>query len=76
MYGIMPDTCGLGDPSVDPEVASSCLDLVEKYFPSYFNTILGNHEVALEFTKILVFSIISLMKSEIMPRRSAARFWV
>jgi hypothetical protein len=64
-----------GDPTVDPEVASSCLDLAEKYIPRYLQTFFHSRAQT-QLPTLLTFSLRCLTAAEIMPKRSAANFWV
>ena len=64
-----------GDPTNDPEVASSCIDLAEKLLPRYLNTFF-NPQVQESIPILLNFAIQSLIATEVLPKRSAATFWV
>ncbi len=59
------------NPSVDPEVAASIIDLADKCIPSYLLSMRHLESI----NDLLRFTISSLSSSEIMPLRSAAHFW-
>ncbi|KAI4246998.1 MAG: hypothetical protein L6R40_001663 [Gallowayella cf. fulva] len=68
-------TAAMGyNPTTEPEVASSCLDLATKYIPHYLHTFLDpqsrNH-----ISNFIRFINQSMLCPELMPRRSAAFFW-
>src|SRR6186713_2123801 len=65
----------VGDPSSDPEVASSVLDFVKIYIPNYLNVIFHDSIQPL-LPDLLDLSIRCLVSAEILPKRAAAEFWV
>lgn len=71
-----PDILYVGDPNYDPEVASSCLDLADKYIPHYVNNIFKHGQAPDGISFLLRFSLRCLTAADIMPKRSAATFWV
>ena len=69
------DTVLLGNPTTDPEIASSCINLAAKMIPSYLDIFLypqSFDSIPLLFT----FAIDCLTAAEIMPKRAASQFWV
>ena len=63
------------EPSGDPEIAASCIDLVGKMIPHYFES-LFEHQNLDALPGLFVFSLRCLAIPEIMPKRAAASFWV
>ena len=59
------------NPSAEPEIAASILDLADKCIPRY----LASMSRLLEVEKVFGFALSSLASVEIMPNRSAAEFW-
>ncbi len=65
----------LGNPTTDPEVASSCIELADKMVPRYLEVFL--YPQCFDSTPLLfAFSLRCLTATEIMPKRAAAQFWV
>ena len=62
------------DPTVDPEISSSCLELASRFIPHYLHTFLDAHCQG-EVANFILFTTRCLVSQEIMPRRSAAFFW-
>ncbi|KAL8972694.1 MAG: hypothetical protein Q9183_000412, partial [Haloplaca sp. 2 TL-2023] len=62
------------DPTVDPEISSSCLGLASRFIPHYLHTFLDARCQG-EVANFILFTTRCLMSQEIMPRRSAAFFW-
>ena len=60
------------DPSSDPEVSTSIIDLVDRMVPQYLRTMMNTPNIQVLFDFILR----ALTVPEIMPKRSAAHFWV
>ncbi|CAD6563862.1 MAG: hypothetical protein ASARMPREDX12_000112 [Alectoria sarmentosa] len=60
-----------GEPSSDPEVASSGIDLADKMVPHYLDCMMSAHNVQ----KLFDFTLKGLTAAEIMPKRNAAHFW-
>lgn len=65
----------LGTPRTDPEVSSSCIDLAQKLVPHYLHTFL-DVQIRPTLSTLFTFTLNCLAASEIMPKRSAAGFWV
>jgi len=65
----------LGDPSNDPEVARSCIDFAEKLVPNYLD-VLFDPRLQSTVPAFFMFTLQCLTAAEIMPKRSAASFWV
>ncbi|MCJ1285127.1 hypothetical protein MMC26_004465 [Xylographa opegraphella] len=63
------------DPTSDPEVASSCIELVAKMIPRYLD-IFFEPQLQSMLPNFLTFSIQCLISPEILPKRSSANFWV
>lgn len=59
-------------PSNDPEIASGVIDLAEKTVPHYLRNMMSMPGI-IDF---LDFALASLSAHEIMPKKSAAHFWV
>ena len=59
------------NPSAEPEVAASIIDLADKCIPHY----LVSMRHLLDIEKLFSFALSSLASPEIMPNRSAAHFW-
>lgn len=59
------------DPSTEPEVAASILDLADKCVPRY---LLSMSQLP-EIDQVFEFALACLASAEIMPSRSAAEFW-
>ena len=74
LFGFVPDTSS-GNPSNDPEAARSCIDFAEKLVPNYLDTFF-DHRLQSILPVFLVFTLHCLAAAEIMPKRSAATFWV
>ena len=64
-----------GNAGNDPEVASSCIDLTERFIPRYLQVFLSPN-VRNTVPSLFSFSLTCLVSTEIMPKRSAAVFWV
>ena len=62
----------LGEPSSDPEVASSGIDLADKMVPHYLDCMMITENIQTLFD----FTLKALTVAEIMPKRAAAHFWV
>lgn len=60
-----------GEPSSDPEVASSGIDLADKMVPHYLDCMMSAQNVQ----KLFDFALKALTAAEIMPKRAAAHFW-
>lgn len=60
-----------GEPSSDPEAASSGIDLADKMVPHYLDCMMSAQNIE----KLFEFALKSLTAAEIMPKRSAAHFW-
>jgi len=63
------------DPTKDPEVASSCIDLTTKLLPRHTDLLLNPH-LQSPVNDLFTFTLRCLTSSEILPKRSAASFWV
>ncbi|KAI4239359.1 MAG: hypothetical protein LQ349_000458 [Xanthoria aureola] len=63
------------NPTNEPEVSSSCIDLASKYVPHYLHVFLLNPEYRKHVMDFMLFTIRSMQCQEIMPRRSAVLFW-
>lgn len=63
------------DPTTDPEVASSCIDLTTKLLPRH-TALLLNPNLQSPVNDLFTFTFRCLTSSEILPKRSAASFWV
>ncbi|KAL8734875.1 MAG: hypothetical protein Q9166_001227 [cf. Caloplaca sp. 2 TL-2023] len=61
-------------PTNEPEVSSSCIELVTKYIPPYLHIFLDPGR-RYHVTNFILFTIQSMLCKELMPRRSAAFFW-
>ena len=59
----------------DPEVAQSCIDVLASLLPRYAHVLL-NFQPFHNLEKMLGFAIQCLHGSDILPKRSAANFWV
>jgi hypothetical protein len=64
-----------GNPGSDPEVARSCIDFAEKLVPNYLD-LLFDHRLQSTIPAFFTFTLECLTAAEIMPKRSAASFWV
>ena len=64
-----------GDANKDPEIASSCIDFAQKIATGYLK-LFSTPEVQERAPQIFRFIIACLMGTEILPKRSAASFWV
>ena len=65
----------LGNPTTEPEIASSCIDLAAKMIPRCLDVFL--HPQCADSTPMLfIFAIRCLETTEIMPKRAASQFWV
>ncbi|KAI4165730.1 MAG: hypothetical protein LQ342_000673 [Letrouitia transgressa] len=62
------------DPTLEPEIASSCIELAEKFIPYHLNVFL-DLRYRDEVPGLFEFTIRSISCREIMPKRSAALFW-
>ena len=62
----------LGDPSSDPEVASSGIDLADKMIPHYLDCMMSTPSIQ----KLFDFILKAITSAEVMPKRAAAHFWV
>ncbi|KAL8907382.1 MAG: hypothetical protein Q9207_001432 [Kuettlingeria erythrocarpa] len=62
------------DPSNEPEVSASCLDLAAKYMPHYLHTFL-DPRCREHLPGLFIFSIRCMTCQEVMLRRAAANFW-
>ncbi|MCJ1469086.1 hypothetical protein MMC07_007719 [Pseudocyphellaria aurata] len=63
-----------GNPSADPEIAFSCLNLAEKLIPTYLQTFL-DAQTRNDIPTLFVFSLRCLALPEVMPKRAASYFW-
>lgn len=63
------------NPTNEPEVASSCVDLADKLIPRYLNAFL-EPEVHEAMPDLFNFALRCLTAAELLPKRSAASFWV
>lgn len=63
------------NPTKEPEVASSCIDLADKLIPRYLNTF-SEPEVHGAMPDLFNFALRCLTAAELLPKRSAANFWV
>ncbi|KAL9072773.1 MAG: hypothetical protein Q9161_003314 [Pseudevernia consocians] len=61
----------MGEPSSDPEVASSGIDLADKMVPHYLDCMMITENIQ----KLFDFTLKALTVAEIMPKRAAAHFW-
>lgn len=61
-----------GEPSSDPEVASSGIELADKMVPHYLDCMMSAENIQ----KLFDFTLKALTAAEIMPKRAAAHFWV
>ena len=59
----------------DPEVASSCIDLAEKLIPRYLQIYLAP-SIRSTIPSLFSFTLTCLTGTAILPKRSAAAFWV
>lgn len=59
------------NPSTEPEIAASILDLADKCVPRYLTSMSHLREI----NKFFDFALSSLASADIMPHRSAAQFW-
>lgn len=59
------------NPSIEPELAASILDLADKSVPRYLTSMSRLPEI----DRIFAFAISSLASADIMPNRAAAEFW-
>ena len=64
-----------GDPDNDPEVASSCIDFTQKLTINYLK-LFSASEVQGIVPQLFEFVLACLTGMEILPKRSAANFWV
>ena len=62
----------LDEPSSDPEVASSGIDLADKMVPHYLDCMMSTQNIQ----KLFDFVLRAITAAEIMPKRAAAHFWV
>ncbi|KAL8692278.1 MAG: hypothetical protein Q9218_002671 [Villophora microphyllina] len=62
------------DPSNEPEIASSCIELASKYIPYHLHVFLDPRCQG-QVSQFIEFTIQSIRRQDIMPRRSAALFW-
>ncbi|SLM38968.1 Importin-beta, N-terminal domain [Lasallia pustulata] len=62
------------NPTNEPEVASSCVDLADKLMPRYLNIFL-DPQVQRSMRNLFIFALRCLTAAEILPKRSAADFW-
>ncbi|KAF6223554.1 hypothetical protein HO133_000397 [Letharia lupina] len=60
-----------GEPSSDPEVASSGIDLADKMVPHHLDCMMNTQNIQGLFD----FTLKALTAAEIMPKRAAAHFW-
>lgn len=65
----------LGDPSQDPGVAQSCIDVFNRMNGRYTNVLLDTASTGESVQPILDFALKALDGVEIMPKRSATDFW-
>ncbi|KAL8772641.1 MAG: hypothetical protein Q9209_002302 [Squamulea sp. 1 TL-2023] len=63
------------NPTNEPEVASSCIDLALKYIPHYLHIFLNSQHQD-HLVNFLHLTTRSLQSQQIMPKESAASFWV
>ncbi|KAL8782535.1 MAG: hypothetical protein Q9213_005300 [Squamulea squamosa] len=74
-FGIgVPADGSTDNPTNEPEMASSCIDLALKYIPHYLHIFL-NSQYRNHVVNFLLMTIRSMQSQEIMPRKSAASFW-
>ena len=62
----------LDNPSCDPEASTAVIDLVERMIPQHLSSMMNTESIQVLFDFILK----ALTTPEIMPKRSAAHFWV
>lgn len=62
-------------PSNEPEIASSCIELASKFIPHHLHVFLDPRCQG-QVGTFIEFTIESIQCHDIMPRRSAAFFWV
>ena len=60
------------NPSAEPEVASSIIDLADKMIPRYVSSMTDIPQIS----RLLSFTLECLASAEILPKRSATHFWV
>ncbi|KAL8657900.1 MAG: hypothetical protein Q9226_001450 [Calogaya cf. arnoldii] len=63
------------NPSNEPEVTSSCINLATKYIPRYLHIFLLNPQYGDHVINFMLLTIRSMQCPEIMPRKSAGVFW-
>ncbi|KAK6431275.1 member of the karyopherin-beta [Oleoguttula sp. CCFEE 5521] len=63
----------LGQPSTDPGVTQSGIDILVRLFPTYITVLLSASEETL--THILNFTLLAIEAAEPLPKRSALEFW-
>ncbi|OQO04534.1 hypothetical protein B0A48_09456 [Cryoendolithus antarcticus] len=63
----------LGQPSTDPGIAQSGIDILVRLFPTYVAVLLSATEDIL--TQILNFTLLAIEAAEPLPKRSALEFW-
>ncbi|KAK5000317.1 member of the karyopherin-beta [Elasticomyces elasticus] len=64
----------LQQPSTDPEIAQSCVDVVARLIPRYVDVLLGLQPVEL-LEHVFTFTILCLTGPDPLPKRSSTSFW-
>lgn len=65
----------LGTPANDPEIAQNCIDFFGRLIPRYMNIMLDT-SVKGYLEEMFLFTIQCLNGQDVLPKRSAASFWV
>jgi hypothetical protein len=65
----------LAEPSTDPGVAQSCIDVFNRMIPRYLHVLLDLSGAGAPLQPIFDFAIHALDGTDLMPKRSAADFW-
>ncbi|KAF2172762.1 hypothetical protein M409DRAFT_16727 [Zasmidium cellare ATCC 36951] len=65
----------LGEPSQDPGIAQSCIDVFNRMSTRYINVLLDTTSTGDSVQPILDFALKALDGPDLMPKRSAADFW-
>ncbi|KAK6436142.1 member of the karyopherin-beta [Oleoguttula sp. CCFEE 5521] len=63
----------LGQPSTDPGIAQSGVDVLVRLFPAYISVLLSASEETL--TQVLNFTLQAIKAQDPLPKRSALEFW-
>lgn len=63
------------DPHQDPEIAQNCVDFLSRLVPRYVN-VMVQFEPSELLQGLLIFTLKCLAGGDILPKRSAAGFWV